>query len=75
MFVTFVLLPLRHVLQRREVGRLLFLLAASAAWLVLTAALLFLTTWDPSEGLRIASQLMFPGLVVVLVFGAIAERR
>jgi hypothetical protein len=76
MFVTFVLLPLWHGLQRREAGRtLLFMLTGSAAWLVVTAALLALTTWDQSEGLRTASQLIVPGLVVVLVFGLVAGRR
>ena len=75
MFVTFVLLPLWHRLQRLGAWRtLLFLLTGSAAWLVLTTAVLVLTTWDPSERLVTVSQLIAPGLVVVLVFGVIARR-
>jgi hypothetical protein len=75
MFVTFVLLPLWHWLQRREAGRtLLFIVTGSAAWLALTAALLALTTWDPSEGLVTAAELIVPGLVVVLVFAVTAGR-
>ncbi len=75
MFVTFVLLPLWRRLQGGEAVRIVvFLLTGSAAWLVLSMALLLLTTWDPAEGLRTVSQFVVPGLVVVLVFGAIATR-
>lgn len=74
MFVIFVLLPLQRSLQGGGTARIfLFLLMGSAAWLVLSMALLFLTTWDPKEGLRTASQFVVPGLVVVVVFGAIAK--
>jgi hypothetical protein len=74
LFVTFVLMPIRHWLHGVTQYRLVdFMLAGCAAWLLVTAVLLSATTWETSQLMATTVQLLIPGLVVVVTFGLIAK--
>ena len=72
-FVAFVMLPLFAWFRRMQAShRAPFILASLAIWLAVCAWVLAETNVDPSDFLDRAELLMLPGLVLVLVFGALA---
>ena len=69
----FVLLPLMAWFRRmRARGLTSFILASLSIWLAVCAGILAETNVDPTDFLDSAELLMLPGVVLVLVFSALA---